>query len=129
MIAHRALPDGRIVFVDVPSARNTPIRVRVQVPGDPHQRFPGSYVFIHQPSGRVLAVHDVRRGGTGTFLVSWVRTLHDGTIGGMGTRILAVLVGFMPTLLFATGILHWMRRIRTARSPVSAQHGVTTDRL
>jgi len=129
MIAQRALPDGRIVFVDVPSVRDMPIRVRVQVLGDPHQRFPGSYVFIDQPSGRVLAVHDVRHAGTGTFLVSWIRTLHDGTIGGMGTRILAVLVGFMPTLLFATGILHWLRRIRTARSPVSAQHGVTTDRL
>jgi len=85
-IAQRALPDGRIVFVDVPSARDTPIRVRLQVAGDPHQRFPGSYVFIDQPSGRVLAVHDVRCAGTGTFLVSWIRTLHDDTIGGMATR-------------------------------------------
>jgi uncharacterized iron-regulated membrane protein len=109
-IAHRALPDGRIVFVDVPSARDAPIRVRLQVPGDPHQRFPGSYVFIDQPSGRVLAVHDVRRAGTGTVLVSWIRTLHDGTIGGMTTRLLAVLLGFIPAILFATGFLHWRRR-------------------
>lgn len=109
-VAHGALPDGRIVFVDVPSARAMPIRVRLQVPGDPHQRFPGSYVFIDQPSGRVLAVHDVRRAGTGTFLVSWIRTLHDGTIGGMTTRLLAVLLGFVPAILFATGILHWLRR-------------------
>lgn len=115
-IAQRALPDGRIVFVDVPSARDTPIRVRLQVAGDPHQRFPGSYVFIDQPSGRVLAMHDVRCAGTGTFLVSWIRTLHDGTIGGMATRILAVLLGFVPTLLFATGLLHWLRRNRAVRS-------------
>ncbi len=115
-IAHRALPDGRIVFVDVPSARDTPIRVRLQVAGDPHQRFPGSYVFIDQPSGRVLAVHDDRHAGTGTFLVGWIRTLHDGTIGGMATRILAVLSGFVPTLLFATGLLHWLQRNRSDRS-------------
>lgn len=114
--AHRALPDGRIVFVDVPSARDAPIRVRFQVPGDPHRRFPGSYVFIDQFSGRVLAMHDVRQAGTGTAVASWIRTLHDGTIGGMATRILAVLVGFVPTLLLATGILHWLRRRKAAHA-------------
>ena len=110
--AHGAMPDGRIVFIDMPSAGDAPIRVRLQVPGDPHRRFPGSYVFIDQLSGRVLAVHDVRRAGTGTTLASWVRTLHDGTVGGMATRILAVLIGFVPTILFATGMFHWLRRTR-----------------
>lgn len=114
--AHRALPDGRIVFIDMPGAGDAPIRVRSQVPGDPHRRFPGSYVFIDQFSGRVLAVHDVRRAGTGTALSSWVRTLHDGTVGGMPTRILAVLIGFVPTILLATGILHWLRRRKVART-------------
>lgn len=114
--AHRALPDGRIVFIDMPGAGDAPIRVRSQVPGDPHRRFPDSYVFIDQFSGRVLAVHDVRRAGTGTALSSWVRTLHDGTVGGMPTRILAVLIGFVPTILLATGILHWLRRRKVART-------------
>jgi uncharacterized iron-regulated membrane protein len=114
--AHRALPDGRIVFIDMPGAGDAPIRVRSQVPGDPHRRFPGSYVFIDQFSGRVLAVHDIRRAGTGTALSSWVRTLHDGTVGGMPTRILAVLIGFVPTILLATGILHWLRRRKVART-------------
>ena len=108
--AHRALPDGRIVFVDVPGARDGAIRVRLQVPGDPHQRFPGSYAFVDRLSGRVLAVHDVRRAGIGSSVASWVRTLHDGTIGGMATRILAMLFGVVPALLLATGILHWFRR-------------------
>jgi uncharacterized iron-regulated membrane protein len=108
--AHRALPNGRVVFVDMPGAHDAPVRVRLQVPGDPHRRFPSSYVFIDQFSGRVLAVHDVRHAGTGTAVASWVRTLHDGTVGGLATRILAVLLGFVPALLFATGILHWLRR-------------------
>ena len=112
---NRALPDGRVVFVDVPSARDGAIRVRYQVPGDPHRRFPGSYVFINQFSGRVLAVHDVRHAGTGTAVASWIRTLHDGTVGGMATRVLAVLLGFVPMLLCATGILHWLRRRTAAR--------------
>ena len=110
--AHGSVPDGRIVFVDVPSTRDAPIRVRLQVPGDPHRRFPGSYVFIDRFSGRVLAVHDVRRAGTGTAVASWVRALHDGSVAGVATRILAVVTGFVPALLFATGLLHWLRRRR-----------------
>jgi uncharacterized iron-regulated membrane protein len=100
--AYRAMPDGRIVFIDMPGANDAPIRVRLQVPGDPHGRFPGSYVFVDRFSGRVLAIHDVRHVGTGTAVASWIRPLHDGTVGGLATRILAVVLGFVPTLLFVT---------------------------
>lgn len=127
--ARRVLPEGRIVFVDMPSAQDAPIRVRLQVPGDPHRRFPGSYVFIDQFSGRVLALHDVRRAGTGTAVASWLRTLHDGTVGGLATRILAVVLGFVPALLFATGIMHWLRRTKASRSAGSLYLGVTTERF
>lgn len=127
--ARRVLPDGRIVFVDMPGTQDAPIRVRLQVPGDPHRRFPSSYVFIDQFSGRVLALHDVRHAGTGTAVASWVRTLHDGTVGGLATRVLAVLLGFVPALLFATGILHWLRRTKASRSAGTLYMGVTTERL
>ncbi|NJC33836.1 putative iron-regulated membrane protein [Sphingomonas jejuensis] len=112
--AQRALPDGRIVFVDIPTASEEPIRVRAQVPGDPHRRFPGSYVFVDQHSGRVLAVHDVRRAGTGSLIVSWIRPLHDGSVGGLPGRILAMLIGLAPAFLFATGLRRWRHR-RAAR--------------
>ncbi|MEH3048178.1 PepSY-associated TM helix domain-containing protein [Sphingomonas adhaesiva] len=111
-VAHRALPDGRIVFVDVPGDACATIRVRLQVPGDPHPRFPGSYVFVDPYRGHVAAMHDVRHAGTGTAVASWIRTLHDGTVGGTATRVLAVVLGLLPALLFATGILHWQRRRR-----------------
>ncbi|SFP99154.1 PepSY-associated TM helix domain-containing protein [Sphingomonas rubra] len=127
--ARRVLPEGRIVFADMPGTQDAPIRVRLQVPGDPHRRFPGSYVFIDQFSGRVLALHDVRHAGTGTAVASWVRTLHDGTVGGLATRILAVVLGFVPALLFATSTLHWLRRTSTSRSTESFYLGVTTERL
>lgn len=115
--AQRALPDGRVVFVDVPNTGNGAIRVRFQVPGDPHRRFPASYVFVDRFSGRVLAVQDVRRGGTGTQVATWIRTLHDGTIGGMATRILALLIGLAPAMLFTTGLLHWIRKRGRAATP------------
>ena len=111
-IAHRVIPDGRLTFIDIPDSATAPFRMRFQVPGDPHPRFPGSFVFVDQSSGRVLAVHDVRRLGTRTTISSWIRTLHDGTVGGTATRILAILLGFVPAVLFCTGLIHWRHRRR-----------------
>ena len=115
-VAQATLPGGRLVFVDVANG-DAPIRVRLQVPGDPHRRFPGSYVFVDRLSGAVLAVHDVRRAGSGTAMARWIRALHDGSIGGLTTRIATVALGLVPALLFATGLLHWRRRRRGTQRP------------
>ncbi len=109
--ARRAVPEARLAFIDVPGVGPKPFRIRVQMPGDPHRRFPGSFVFIDQYSGAVLAVHDVRRGNAATTTVKWIRVLHDGSILGPSTRILAVILGFVPLGLFVTGFLHWRRRL------------------
>ncbi len=108
--ARRTLPDARLAFVDVPGGGLDPIRIRVQVPGDPHRRFPGSFVFVDAYSGEVLAVHDVRRGNAGTATAGWIRPIHDGSIAGISTRFLAVVVGLAPTALLITGLLHWRSR-------------------
>lgn len=105
-----ALPDARLAFIDVPGAGDGVFRMRMQVPGDPHRRFPGSFVFVDQYSARVLAVHDVRTGRGGDLVSRWVRPLHDGSAGGLVGRIIAVIAGLVPAVLFVTGLLHWRRR-------------------
>lgn len=109
--AHRAVPDARLAFIDVPGTGPEPFRMRVQLPGDPHRRFPSSFIFIDQYSGAVVAVHDVRRGNASTTTAAWVRVLHDGSVAGLSTRILAVILGLIPLGLFVTGFLHWRRRL------------------
>lgn len=110
--AQRAVPGARLAFIDVPPAGDKPFRIRMQVPGDPHRRFPGSFVFVDQYSGRILAVHDIRRGNAGTTASAWIRALHDGSAGSTPARVLAMLLGLVPAALFATGLLHWQRRRR-----------------
>jgi uncharacterized iron-regulated membrane protein len=111
MAARARVPDTRLAFIDVPIGGSAPIRVRVQVSGDPHPRFPGSYVFVDQYSGEVLAVHDIRSGNAASATAKWFRPLHDGSIAGTPTRILAILLGLVPLGLFVTGVLHWRRRV------------------
>jgi uncharacterized iron-regulated membrane protein len=118
--AHRLVPDAQLAFIDVPGAGSTPFRLRVQMPGDPHRRFPSSFVFVDQYSARVLAVHDIRRGNASTGTAKWIRVLHDGSVGGIATRILAVILGLVPLGLFVTGFLHWRRRLAArAQSPAT----------
>lgn len=109
-VAHPAIPDGRLVFIDVAGDSGQPYRFRLQVPGDPHARFPGSYIFVDRHSGSVVAVQDIRSGGIGTKINTLVRPLHDGSVGGLPIRILAILIGMMPAALFLTGVFHWQRR-------------------
>ena len=110
-IAGTLLPDARLAFIDVPGVGAEPLRMRVQEPGDPHARFPSSFVFVDRYSGRVLAVHDVRRGNAATTTAAWIRVLHDGSVAGLTTRILAIFLGLVPLGLFVTGFLHWRRRL------------------
>lgn len=109
--AHRAVPTARLAFIDAPGIGSEPFRMRVQMPGDPHRRFPSSFVFVDQYSGAVLAVHDVRQGNAGTTTAKWIRVLHDGSVGGLTTRILTIILGVVPLGLFVTGFLHWRRRL------------------
>lgn len=107
---HRALPNARLAWIEVPPPGTGIIRLRVQVPGDPSHRFPHSYIHVDQYSGAVLAVFDARRHGLSTQVNNWLHPLHDASVGGLATRLLAFLVGLLPALLFVTGTLRWTRR-------------------
>lgn len=120
--AHQAVPGARLAFIRVPGTGSGAFRIRVQVPGDPHFRFPSSFVFVDQYSGDVLAVHDVRSGNASTILGAWIRVFHDGSIAGLAGRALAVLLGLVPAALYITGFLHWRRLIaRAAHSSINIQ--------
>ena len=107
--AKAALPGARVAWIETPPAAGGNWRLRMQVPGDPSFRFPHSFVWVDGGSGRVLAVQDARAGGAGTVVNNWLHPLHDGSAGGLLGRILAVLAGLVPALLFWTGWLRWRR--------------------
>jgi uncharacterized iron-regulated membrane protein len=108
--AQAALPESELAFIDVPGAGAEPFRLRVQVAGDPHRRFPGSFIFVDQYSGQVLAVHDVSQGNSATQVGKWIRPIHDGSIAGLSTRVLAIVLGLLPTAMLITGLLFWRQR-------------------
>ncbi len=111
--AKDALPAARLAWIEVPGEDGGPFRIRMEQPGDPSVRFPHSFVWIDQSTGAVLAVQDSQKAGRATTINNWVHPLHDGSVAGLSSRIVAFLAGLIPLLLFVTGWKRYrMRKIR-----------------
>jgi uncharacterized iron-regulated membrane protein len=107
---HRLFPEARLAWIEMPAQGSGVIKLRVQLPGDPSQRFPHSYIYIDAYSGAVLGILDARRGSASTTINNWLHPLHDASVGGLATRILAFFIGLVPAVLFVTGLLRWRKR-------------------
>jgi uncharacterized iron-regulated membrane protein len=106
------LPGARLAWIETPPASGGTYRLRMQVPGDPSFRFPHSFVWVDGTTGDALAVQDARIAASGSTINNWVHPLHDGSAGGLAGRILAALTGFVPLILFMTGLMRWRSRRR-----------------
>ncbi|MDR6984993.1 putative iron-regulated membrane protein [Rheinheimera pacifica] len=76
---------------------------------------PRRRAFIHANpfTGEVLSSYDPATLPRGAALASaWLIPLHFGEFGGIITRILWFIGGFLPLLLFITGIKMWLNRRR-----------------
>ena len=120
---HRALPNARLAWIETPSSRTGMFGLRVQVPGDPSRRFPHSYIYIDPYSGAVHTVLDARKASASTTINNWLHPLHDASVGGLPTRLLAFIVGLVPAVLFITGLLRW----RTHRAAPKSRPQITSD--
>lgn len=118
--AHDALPQARLAWIEAPGPGAGVFRLRMQQPGDPSRRFPHSFVHVDQHDARVLAVIDAERAAPATVVNNWLHPLHDGSVGGLAARILVMIVGVAPAMLFITGLLHWRRRSRARTRPGDA---------
>lgn len=115
VVASRSLPEARIAWIEVPGPGDGAFRLRMQQPGDPSRRFPHSFVWVDQYSGKVIAVYDRDRAGLLSSVNSWIHPLHDGSFAGLASRILTVVAGLVPLVLFYTGLARWLRRKRFSR--------------
>jgi uncharacterized iron-regulated membrane protein len=108
--ANTAMPDGVTTALSFPDAQT--LVVTKKLPQD-HPRFYFSSVRLNSRTGEVLAANKVAKvEPVWKFLIT-TTDLHFGVFGGLPTRILYVFVGFIPLILFVTGLL-MRRRKRTS---------------
>ncbi|MDQ6825331.1 MAG: PepSY domain-containing protein [Candidatus Eremiobacteraeota bacterium] len=120
-IADRALP-GRTTMVYPPATPIAPLRVRKVVPGDPDP-YGWSYVSVDQRSGAVIEREDSTRWPLWWRTYTYFYPLHIGSIGGYPLRFLYVVLALAPTVLYFTGFLMWLDRLRRDEHVVLARSG------
>jgi len=109
-IGAEAIPGSRVVWIHVPTSPRDVYDLRVRHPNAPLTRFPKTHVFINQYTGNVLAVNNPKDDGLGDWILDWIVPLHDGKAFGMAGRIMVMILGLVPAILFLTGFARWNQK-------------------
>ncbi len=109
--------------MQVPNGPTGAYGVRFWQKGEPSRRFPQSYVWVDQFSGKVLGVQDGLSGSASDKILRWLFPLHGGEAFGLPGRIFMVVLGFVPAVLYVTGFVRWRKkeRIKARRAAKPAQ--------
>lgn len=113
--ADRRFPDGRLLWVLLPSAPGGVYVVGKQSPDEPSRSRTFRNVGVDQYSGRLLEAQDRANFSSGERLLEWLYPLHSGEAFGDLGRPVTLLIGLTPLLLYATGFLRWRARRRALR--------------
>ena len=114
-IGQAHFPDAMVKWIETPDGPKGSYRINLWQPGEPSRRFPKTNVWIDQYTGQMLSVRDVKHDSTGDTFLRWLHPLHSGQVLGLFGRILVCLSGFVPLVLYATGLSMWWKR-QTSKS-------------
>lgn len=109
-VASEIFPGAELRWVETGGGDGKPISIRFHQPHEPSRRFPKSQVWIDPYSGEVLAVWDPENGPMGNSVLDWLHPLHNGEAFGIIGRWVVFVIGLLPSLLFATGLLRWRQK-------------------
>ena len=121
-IARQQFPQAELRWVETPGLNNQKAwRIALYQEGEPSRRFPRTQVWIDPLTGEILALRDTKQDSGGDVLMHWLHPLHNGEVFGMTGRILVFIAGFLPLILFVTGLIRWLQK-RRARRLVTSRH-------
>jgi len=119
-IARSRFPDGDVRWIHSTGTAGEPVMFRIARPGDPGRRFPHTWLWLHPATGATLHVEDVATLDPGGIVQAWLHPLHSGEAFGLAGRWILFVVGLLPALAFATGLIrHGQKR----RARVESRHG------
>ena len=107
--AIQAMPVGETTLFTFPQQNNAPYSLRRMLPED-WRRTGDNLVYIDQYTGQVIRVNYHRELSWPIRLTRDMYPLHFGTFGGSLTRILWIMVGLAPAILYVSGLLMWWNR-------------------
>lgn len=116
MMLHQAdymLP-ATTTLITLPQKPGAPLVVRKKFVQELHPNG-RSFVYFDQYSGKLLQVENALTASQGTRIFNILYPIHIGAIGGTPTRLLQVIIGLSPLILFTTGGVMWWNRRKMKR--------------
>jgi len=104
-----AAPDCKPAIFYFPKSADSSFYVRVHCPYDPHA-VGLTYIYVDPPTARTTLVDRFYQEPRAMRLVRLVTPVHYGDFGGLTTRILWVITGLAPGVLFFSSLLLWWNR-------------------
>ncbi|SER76969.1 Uncharacterized iron-regulated membrane protein [Nitrosomonas sp. Nm51] len=125
--AESSIPGADATWLRFPAKPEIAFVVRLKYPDESHPNGT-SYVALNGVSGEVLMVHDARRSGAGQQIADMKYPLHIGTAFGTTGRLLIFVTGFIPAILFVTGVYTWWyRRKKRQEAPLPFPESAALD--
>ena len=119
-------PQAKLRWLETPANENGTYHTRLYQAGEPGERFPKTIVWIDQYTGQILAVRDPRSERAGNTFLDWMHPLHNGEIAGLTGRIVVLLSGLFPALLYYTGFIRWRQKkiAESRKKPVTNRNPI-----
>lgn len=111
--ARAAEPDATWRVLTLPQKPRDPFTITYQLPGE-YGRTGNNLISLKQkPDGRaqVIAVSRLRQSSRMKRFLAELMQIHYGEFGGIVVRLIWCVTGFMPAVLFFSGLLMWRRRL------------------
>lgn len=121
-IANDRFPRADLQRIYFPTAADDVYRVIMRHPDEVRRTSGITQVWIDSSyDGTVLAAQEPKTMTSGQAFVSWMFPLHNGEAFGLPGRIIVLVAGFMPFILYVTGLIVWWRK-RKARIRCDRRH-------
>jgi len=110
LVARGLFPSSELRRVTTPAGELGTYKVNLRQRRELNQRHSFTTVWIDRWSGQIRAVNNPILYTPGQTFTTWQWPLHTGEAFGSGGRLLWFLLGFVPLLLWTSGVAHWLYR-------------------
>ncbi len=108
--AQDVFPDAQLSYISFPNSPEKPMRFSFRQKGEVRRFFGSTTIYMNPYKGEVIHRIDALSSPLGNTLQRWMFPLHNGEAFGMPGRLIVMIVGLIPTLLFVTGFIVWRRK-------------------
>ena len=114
-ITNKHFPDGEFKWIFFPQDPQGFYRIVKRAPQEINRTRPRRTLWLDQYSGKILLEHDPKSNSAGDSFLQWLYPLHNGEAFGLTGRIIILIAGLVPLLLYATGMVRWLQKRKAAQ--------------